>query len=87
MRFLPVAALVAIIWCNTSDESIEKLFRHSYITLRQQSLDKMSIFGGFFAKSSPQIGYPAVVIRELSSRITPPKTCLAAERDRTCRNK
>jgi len=52
MRFLPVAPLVAIIWCDTSDETyIEKLFKHSYITLKEQSLDKMSISGGFFQKT------------------------------------
>jgi hypothetical protein len=31
---------------------IEKLFMHSYITLKQQSLDKISVFWPFFAKRS-----------------------------------
>jgi hypothetical protein len=30
---------------------IEKLSKHSYITLKHQSLDKISISGGFFEKN------------------------------------
>jgi hypothetical protein len=33
-----------------------KSFKHSYITLKQQSLDKIAIFGGFFAKESAEAG-------------------------------
>src|SRR6185295_930637 len=50
MRFLPVAALVAISGVAPPMSLIEELFRHSYTTLKQQSLDKMSIFGGFCQK-------------------------------------
>src|SRR5687767_7960878 len=50
MRFLPVAALVAIVWCDTSNENfkIEKQIGHSYITLKRQSLQQNQHFFRFF---------------------------------------
>src|SRR5688572_32427955 len=50
MRFLPVAALVAIVWCDTSNENlkIEKQTGHSYITLKAQSLQQNQHFSGIF---------------------------------------
>ena len=55
---------------------IEKLFNHSYITLKQQSLDKIAIFGGFSRKSMFQglalsksaTGYPAAPIEVWAAR-------------------
>ncbi len=49
MRFLPVAALVAIVWCNTSNKNwIEIQIGHSYTTLKQQCLKQIPHFTGFF---------------------------------------
>src|SRR5215510_11393020 len=51
MRFLPVAALVAIVWCDTSNENLrlKKQTGHSYITLKPQSLQQNQHFSGIFA--------------------------------------
>ena len=49
MRFLPVAALVAIVWLNTSNENWNrKTVGHSYITLKPQSLQVIQHFTRFF---------------------------------------
>ena len=52
MRFLPVAALVAIVWCDTSNENLEwKSSRTLYITLKRQSLQQNQQFSRFFEGS------------------------------------
>ena len=49
MRFLPVAALVAIVWLNTSNENWNrKTIGLSYITLKPQSLQEIQHFTRFF---------------------------------------
>src|SRR5215217_3366853 len=59
MRFLlPVAALVAIVWCNTSNENgIVKQIGHSYITLKAQSLQQSSNFSRFFEEIDRSTGF------------------------------